>query len=351
MKAEKLYYNCLEQNIKDEVWKEHPIYSNYEGSNLGRIRNKKTKRILSQRIINNGRLYTNIFLNKKTKIISVSRFILSCFTYFEKTLHCDHINSNKIDNKIDNLRWVTPKENNSNPNSIKKRHKISSTNANLPVECYDDNNNLIKTFTSITEAAKYYGCTDGNISAVCVGKRKRANGFIWKYKKNELLNDEVFKKHKILNIEVSNKGRVKYVKNNGAVRITYGTLDKRYGYFRCFVNGKSYSVHRLVAETFIPNEENKEFVNHIDSNKGNNNVNNLEWCTRSENMLSENTYKKISRMVNLYTNDGKFIKTYPSIKAMSKELGLNPSNVGKCLNEKYKSYKSLKGYKFEYYKG
>lgn len=48
--------------------------------------------------------------------------------------------------------------------------------------------------------------------------------------------------------------------------------------------GKSFKVHRLVASTFIPNPLNKLEVNHIDNNPGNNNISNLEWVTRSENI-------------------------------------------------------------------
>lgn len=64
-------------------------------------------------------------------------------------------------------------------------------------------------------------------------------------------------------------------------------INRGYYYINLWKDGKyhTYTVHRLVALTFIPNPENKECVNHIDGNKLNNCIDNLEWCTRSENDL------------------------------------------------------------------
>lgn len=56
------------------------------------------------------------------------------------------------------------------------------------------------------------------------------------------------------------------------------------GYVKVRINKKDYFVHRLVAIAFLDNPENKETINHIDGNKSNNHVSNLEWSTRSENI-------------------------------------------------------------------
>lgn len=55
-------------------------------------------------------------------------------------------------------------------------------------------------------------------------------------------------------------------------------------YLKVKLEGKNYLVHRLVAQSFIPNREGKSDVNHIDGNKYNNHRSNLEWSTRSENL-------------------------------------------------------------------
>ena len=94
--------------------------------------------------------------------------------------------------------------------------------------------------------------------------------------------------------QISNLGNVKSLAksdgNGNRDRILNFDKDTRkntqYSRVTLSKNGKTkrFQVHRLVAETFIPNPENKPFVNHIDNNGLNNMVTNLEWCTQTENM-------------------------------------------------------------------
>ena len=88
-------------------------------------------------------------------------------------------------------------------------------------------------------------------------------------------------------VMVSNFGRVKYIKTN--VEAAYNTTD---GYLVVCIGdenntSKTHLVHRLVAFTFLKNPENKPTVNHIDGNKQNNKLNNLEWATYSDQQKSE----------------------------------------------------------------
>lgn len=101
---------------------------------------------------------------------------------------------------------------------------------------------------------------------------------------NQVLNIEKWKQIPNLPYEISSLGKIRNLQ--GKVLKTY---IQNSGYEQIKINYQGLhihkSIHRLVAEAFMPNPLNKEYVNHIDGNKLNNTVDNLEWCTNSENIL------------------------------------------------------------------
>lgn len=123
--------------------------------------------------------------------------------------------------------------------------------------------------------------------------------------------------------------------------------DFGYEYVTISKNGKSRikNVHRIVAETWIPNTENKPFVNHIDGNKLNNHVDNLEWVNKQENQRHAEDNNMIlgragGRTVRVYDKSG-WIGTFKSLTKAAKALNLNRIIIGRVLNtdNEYKGYK------------
>lgn len=145
--------------------------------------------------------------------------------------------------------------------------------------------------------------------------------------------------------QISNFGNVKSLKRN--IILKPSSNRKGYLHIILYKNHKSKNsiIHRLVAQAFIPNPENKPQVNHIDGNKRNNNVNNLEWVTNSENQkhafklhlqTNSGNNNPRARKINQYDLNGKLIKTWNSIYEITKELGINRSSIWRCCIGKYK---------------
>lgn len=226
---------------------------------------------------------------------------------------------------------------------------------------------LIGKFSSIPEAVTSLLLpNDRNISSCTLGKRKTAYGYKWKWEYIDFipLDGEQWAyipKFKGL-YAASTLGRIASCQFHGIedFRIMTQSISKRNYKFvkiRDWKNQyeKSYVVHRLVAETFIPNIENKPYIDHIDTNLLNNNVNNLRWVTSLENQNNPitlqrlqnsitaynkseqhkiDTIKALGKPVNQYNTEGILINSFPSISQASSILGIPIVGIWRACNTK-----------------
>lgn len=143
--------------------------------------------------------------------------------------------------------------------------------------------------------------------------------------------------------EVSSFGRVRSLNymHTGKTNLI-GVYENEGGYLYVCLhksgNKKNYLVHRLVAEAFIPNWFGDPQINHIDEDKTNNHIDNLEWCDAKYNNTYGNRIKisvekqtngKKSKPVIQYTKTGEFVREWPSISEVGRN-GLNLSGVCRC---------------------
>lgn len=168
----------------------------------------------------------------------------------------------------------------------------------------------------------------------------------------EIFKPVVFRGNLIEGYEISNIGRVKSLErkieyettNQTGKRFLYKRIEPekilkpksdRGGYLYVQLpiekgKYKSAKIHRLVAEVFLPNDENLRNINHKDENKTNNCVDNLEWCTTSYNNSYGSRGKKIHK-VKIFEN-GQEILCFDSLREASMKTGLNRSTIIKFAN-------------------
>ncbi|ALM64497.1 HNH endonuclease [Lactococcus phage 936 group phage PhiJF1] len=154
-------------------------FEKYEVSNLGKVRNIKSGRVLKPWIVPNGYLMHQLCENNKKKNLLLHRIIATAFIDNPgKKPQVNHIDENKLNNDLSNLEWCTVRENNIHGTRMKRIAKKRSKK----VIQLDLNDNVLKEFESTKQAGQETGVSTGNISSCCNGKRKSAGGFKWRRK-------------------------------------------------------------------------------------------------------------------------------------------------------------------------
>lgn len=163
--------------------------------------------------------------------------------------------------------------------------------------------------------------------------------------------------------QISNEGRVRSLDRD--IETSTGTrhyksnilnkYEKENGYYTVNLYNKGVKenkfIHKLVAEAFIPNPDNKPCVDHINGNNQDNRVENLRWCTQQENNNFElyrqhqtnNPLK--SKIVYQYTLDGRLLAIFPSTMEVERKFGFGNTNISKCCLGKTRT---SKGYRWSY---
>lgn len=323
----------------------------YKISSKGNVYSKAQNKLFTLTPIDTGikvKLYDS---NKIPQYFMVHQLVADHFIqkpndFNEKRYVVDHIDKNKNNNTITNLRWITASE------SSKAHHLNKPENAILQ---YSMTNVLIKKWDNIDDILVANNTYSRNALLANLNATTNSSyDYIWKYetplikkiKDQTIKEDEEFVNVGTLDDKdfslyaISNHGNVK----NEQTKLILSPAVSTSGYHTVALTyyetegdkkvplQSMQKIHRLVALKFCPNTDNtKNIVNHIDKNKLNNHHKNLEWTTRSENTVG----KKVNQ-VDIKT--GKVIKTYESIALASQAHNTtSTANIRGVLNGRKKT--------------
>ena len=170
-----------------EEWKVIPGYSNYAVSNLGKVKNLTSGRLIGNNPVTGSTIYRQVSikhdLEKRFIKHHIHRLVAENFVEnLSNYNYVNHINEDKFDNRACNLEWV------SNSQNQKHKHRNGTVRtSNRAVGKFTTEGVLVKEYSSITNAAKEEGCPRGAIDQVVQGIHKTSRGFVWKYLDQEIV--------------------------------------------------------------------------------------------------------------------------------------------------------------------
>lgn len=331
-------------DLDAEIFQEVAVDPRYEISNLGRIRNKRTDRILKPFLHEGG--YWRIRLGSQLRYIHV--LVAQAFIPRDPNpdrVVVDHIDGDKDNFKWDNLRWLTRAENSQAHYELtsKALKLIMRTRDGAVVWQFPSAAHCIKAFPELRLSAH-------GISMACRGDTKTHRQHIFEYvgggrvrtTPRPLHADELFRTvgtfegHDLSNYEISNYGLLRNIRGMYLTQ----TMDSGYICYTLQQNNVRVEIraHRLVAHAFCSGRlPARHVVNHKDKNRQNNHDSNLEWCTPQENAV-HGTGKAVEQL----TLDGQVVGVYDSMSAAAVAIGCGSGEISCCCSGKRKTARGFK---------
>lgn len=328
--------------MTEEIWKPIEEFENYAVSNMGNVKNTISGRILKKYQTKIGYIDVSLTLSGKTVTRKCHRLVALAFLPNPQNKpQVDHIDRCRNNNELSNLRWATAKEQALNRSYI--GHHDNSRRRSI-WKCDKETGERIELFQSSTLAAQSVLHTTSTLHAsnfimsIARSNKVSAYGFKWEFDDDITIEGEEWKEIDSLILGFQREKSSYFISNRGRLRTPRrGTLTPRHSdtlYPIFTINKTIFSAHRLVALMFLERQEGKDIVNHIDGNKCNCNVDNLEWVTPGENVVHAFDTGLHPEIIDVYQYElsGKFIRKYPSITDAARAMNAPHSSI------KYSAY-------------
>lgn len=318
-------------------WRDVGAVPGYQVNEKGDVRRYGKPTLLSQYKTASGYLQVKLTHQAKSSSHLVHRLVADAFLQHDETTPTvNHKNHVKTDNRLENLEWMSARE--QNIHKRKRKGPLHGTERAVCSLTMTDRTD-VTLYASARAAAAAFNRHKGSKITAAVRTGKSAYGYFWRYgDQDTTLPGEEWQllpaeRVGVTGFMISSRGRLKT--NRGRICTAKPRTN---GYLGTKIAGKVVSMHRLVAEAFIPRQTGKNVVNHIDGDKHNAAATNLEWTDNAGNArhAAETGLRQGLRAVAQFTRSGVAVASYPSIALAGRKTGLFGTSIqSACQQTRY----------------